>query len=391
MPLRVLLVHSHGTDLTFGGAERHVAQLADGLAARGVETRVLSAFPGQSTLPPERTRVLHASDWRADRSRRLRNHVGDVLSRPSRELEEAVEWSGADVVHTNNLPGITTGIWEVCRRAGIAVVHTLHDYHLLCPRVTLLRPNGQACNPHPLLCGLRSRRMARWAPAVSHVIGVSRFVLLAHAHLFPRAKLELVHLPVDLYDARLAPPRGRLETLGFIGALEPIKGVDQLLLAVPALAELGCRVRVAGSGRLRSDVEAAARRYPSLEYEGVVTGSQKDAFLESCDAGILPSVWNEPGGPPYAVLEWLTVGRPVLVSPRGGLGEAIGDGVAGLFRVEPTAEGIVAAVRTLTDDKELWADSVALVRPPISSVDGLESWLDAHERIYRAAADRRAA
>ena len=184
MSLRVLLVHSHGTDLTFGGAERHVAQLAEGLAGRGIETRVLSAFPGQSTLPPERTRVLHGSDWRADRSRRLRNHVGDVLSRPTRELEEAVEWSRADVVHTNNLPGITTGIWEVCRRAGIAVVHTLHDYHLLCPRVTLLRPNGEACEPHPLLCALRTRRMARWAPAVSHLIGVSRFVLSSHAQLF---------------------------------------------------------------------------------------------------------------------------------------------------------------------------------------------------------------
>lgn len=391
MSLRVLLVHSHGTDLTFGGAERHVAQLADGLAARGMETRVLSAFPGASTLPPERTRVLYGSDWRADRARRLRNHVGDVLSRPTRELEEAVEWSQADVVHTNNLPGITTGIWEVCRRAGIAVVHTLHDYHLLCPRVTLLRPNGEACEPHPLLCGLRTRRMARWAPAVSHLIGVSRFVLVSHAQLFPGAKLELVHLPVDVTDAPLAPPGERLETLGFIGALEPIKGVAELIRAVPALAELGCRVRIAGSGRLRSEVEAAAKRYSSLDYEGVVTGAEKNAFLESCDVGILPSIWNEPGGPPYAVLEWLTVGRPVLISPRGGLGEALGEGLPGLFRVEPTAEGIAEGIRTLAQDEELWRESLALVRPPAGAVDGLEGWLDEHERIYRSAAGARAA
>lgn len=391
MALRVLFVHSHGTDLTFGGAERHVAQLAEGLAARGLDTRVLSAFPGASTLPPERTRVLHGSDWRADRARRVRNHVDDVVSRPTPELEAAIEWSQADVVHTNNLPGITTGIWEVCRRAGIAVVHTLHDYHLLCPRVTLLQPDGEACRPHPLLCGLRTRRMARWAPAVSHLIGVSRFVLLAHAQLFPRAKLELVHLPVDLPDTRLAPPRERLGTIGFIGALEPIKGVAELLRAVPALAELGCRVRIAGSGRLRDEVEAAAREHPSLDYAGVVTGAAKAEFLASCDAGILPSIWNEPGGPPYAVLEWLAVGRPMLVSPRGGLAEALGNGLPGLFRVEPTAEGIVGAVRVLAEDEELWTEGVALVRPPDSAVDGLEGWLDEHERIYRAAAEARAA
>jgi glycosyltransferase involved in cell wall biosynthesis len=389
MPLRVLLVHSHGTDLTFGGAERHVAQLADGLTARNMETRVLSAFPGASTLPAERTRVLHGSDWRDDRMRRARNHVDDVLARPTRELEEAIAWSEADVVHTNNLPGITTAIWEVCRRAGVAVVHTLHDYHLLCPRVTLLRPSGEPCRPHPLLCGVRTRQMARWATAVSHVIGVSRFVLRAHGHLFPRAQLELVHLPVSSSQRPIRRPRERLETLGFLGALEPIKGVGELLRAVPALAELGCRVRIAGSGRLREEVESAARRHPSLDYEGVVTGTQKEDFIESCDAGILPSVWNEPGGPPYAVLEWLSAARPVLAAPRGGLAEPLEEGWPGLFPVEPSADGIVTAVGELAGPGA-WKEAVARVRPP-SGRDGIEGWLDAHERIYRSAAAVRTA
>jgi glycosyltransferase involved in cell wall biosynthesis len=389
MPLRVLLVHSHGTDLTFGGAERHVSQLAEGLTARNIETRVLSAFPGASTLPAERTRVLHASDWRDDRMRRVRNHVDDVLARPKRELEEAIAWSEADVVHTNNLPGITTAIWEVCRRAGVAVVHTIHDYHLLCPRVTLLRPTGEPCRQHPLVCGVRTKRMAKWAPAVSHVIGVSRFVLLAHEHLFPRARFELVHLPVSSSRRPIQPPREQLETLGFLGALEPIKGVGALLGAVPALAELGCRVRIAGSGRLREEVESAAARYPSLDYAGVVSGAQKDDFIESCDVGILPSIWNEPGAPPYAVLEWLTAERPVLAAPRGGLAEALGEGWPGLFPVEPSVEGIVAAVRKLLEPGA-WKEAVARVRPPTGR-EGLEGWLDAHERIYRAAAAARRA
>ena len=39
-----------------------------------------------------------------------------------------------DVVHTHNLTGVSTAIWEVCRRLDLPVFHSLHDYYLLCPR-----------------------------------------------------------------------------------------------------------------------------------------------------------------------------------------------------------------------------------------------------------------
>ena len=144
--LRVLLVNAHGTDPAYGGAERYAAELATGIESRGGEAYVLAAFPGASTVDAGRVRVLHGSDWRESRLRRLGNHAGDVLSRPGRELADAVAWARPDVVHTSNLPGIGTGIWEAARRAGIPVVHTLHDYHLLCPRTTLRLGSTTSCH-----------------------------------------------------------------------------------------------------------------------------------------------------------------------------------------------------------------------------------------------------
>lgn len=383
--LRVLLVNSHGTDETVGGTEGYVAKLAAEFTDRGFEIRVLSAFPGPSTVPADHARSLHATDWRHDAVRRWRNHVDDLASRPTSDLAAAIDWAKPDLVHTHNLPGITTGIWEAARRAGVPVVHTLHDYHLVCPRVTLLRPDGKACRPHPLLCGLRRRSLGRWSDAVSHVLGVSQYVVDRHDGLFPRAERHVIRHPTKPPAGRsFRPPRDRLETIGYIGALARTKGTEHLLAALPGLAELGCTVRIAGEGRLQAEVEAAARDSSVLRYDGYLSASAKDEFLEDSDLGIIPSVWPEPGGPPWAMLDWLWAGRPVLVSPRGGLAEALEE-LPGAIPVAPTSEGIVAAVSRLRDP-QIWRKAIAAVRPVPDATD-FAHWFDAQEEIYLRAVE----
>jgi glycosyltransferase involved in cell wall biosynthesis len=378
---RVLLVNAHGADEFSGGAERYVAQLADGLGARGFDLEVLSAFPSHDR--GRRVTVLHDSDWRTSRARRIRNHVGDVLSFPTHKLDELVARAKPDLMHTNNLPGFSTAIWRVAQQHGVPVVHTLHDYHLLCPRVTLLRPDGTPCRPHPLLCGVRTRRLARWTGAVSQLIAVSDHLLARHVHLFPRTATHTIRLLVPPPERALSPPGERLTTLGYLGSLERTKGIDRLLEAAPALARLRCNLRIAGDGRLRDEVEAAAAREPNVSYEGSVSGEQKDRFLEECDAGIVPSVWEEPGAPSMTVLEWLAAGRPVLVSPRGGAAEVV-DELEGAIPVQPEVDEIVGAVEELREP-ERWRDLLPRVRPPAANLD---DWLSAHERVYRAALGR---
>jgi glycosyltransferase involved in cell wall biosynthesis len=382
--VKVLQVNAHGADSSVGGTEKHLETLGRELGARGFEVSLLSAFPGR--IPPTfaRSATLHAAHWRDDRLRRVRNHAGDVVAQPTRRLREAVEAFEPDLVHTHNLPGITTAVWEVSRRLGVPVVHTLHDYHLLCPRVTLLRRDGERCRPHPLLCGLRAQRLGRWARGVSHVISVSRHLLAEHGDLFRHATAHIVRNPLPrARNGAGAPPRPRLGTIGYLGALETIKGVDRLLAAAAELEQLGCDLRLAGDGRLRPDVEQAAARSPRLAYDGVVSGAAKENFLRRCDVGIVPSVWAEPGGPTNVMVEWLAAGRPALVSNRGGLAEAI-PLFPGAIAVEPTTTGIAAAVKSLVDE-QAWRRAVESVRPPSDGDDDVARWVSDHERIFRAA------
>jgi glycosyltransferase involved in cell wall biosynthesis len=378
--VRVLIVNAHGDDASCGGAERAVGELTDHLLGRGFGVSYLQAFPSRVDCRTLKRTILHRSDWRDDPVRRVRNHVGSVLSLPANRLMKVIADHHPDLVHTHNLPGIDTGVWEAARRLRLPVVHTIWDYYLLCPRVSLTRRDGRPCRPNPLLCGVRTRRLARWTPAVSHVIGCSQYVIDVHAHLFADAASHVFRNPIVLPSRPSRPPGDRPTVLGYIGSLDRIKGVDFLLEAFPQLERLGFELRIAGDGRLRDDVARAAAASTNVEWVGTVLGEDKWRFLESCDVGLVPSVWAEPGGPTFTMAEWLAVGRPVLVSNRGGLGE-----VAGLYPgsvpIEPTVSSIVSSVASLREAGR-WADLVAQVAP----IEGQEvdAWAEEYVALYRS-------
>jgi glycosyltransferase involved in cell wall biosynthesis len=377
--MRVLLVSAHGADRTYGGAERYVDDLGVALRERGHDVDVLSAFPVRDRSSA--TVVLHRTDWREDRVRRLRNHAGDWLAHPGPRVHDVLRELSPDLVHTSNLPGISSAIWEQARSLGIPVVHTLHDYHLLCPRTSLTRRDGSPCRPSPLLCGLRTRRLARWAPAVGAVIGVSSHVLGRHAGFFPPAterrviRAPLVPLGVECPSSPGTLPR----TLGYLGALTESKGVALLLAAAPRLAATGIELRVAGDGPLRTAVQDTA----GLQYAGRLEGDAVPAFLGGCDLGVIPSLWEEPGLT-YVLFEWLAAGRPVLCTRRGGLSEAAS--LPGVAAFEASVGGLLDAVAALQAPAR-WRALVDSV-PSDPAASDLERWVGEHVEAYGAAGVR---
>jgi glycosyltransferase involved in cell wall biosynthesis len=379
--VRVLIVNAYGAAAGVGGTEKGIGLLTRNLIDRGVVVSILQAFPGEQ-LSGVPTTVLHGSSGGESRLRWFENHLGDVLSRPDGSVGRAIEESAPDLVHTHNLQGMGTGVWELCRRRGLPVYHTLHDYHLLCPRVTLMRRNGEACRPSPALCGFRAARMARWAGGVSQYGGVSDFLVRSHEHLFGEIPRHVIRNPIQPpADSTHRPPSSPPQTIGYLGNLTREKGVDLLLQAAPAFADLGLELCIAGGGRLEPEVAKASHTLPKVSFMGVVTGARKEDFLNGCDIGIIPSVWNEPGGPTQTMVEWLGARRPTFVSTRGGQGEVIGE-FPGAIPLEPSLEGIVAAMRSLSEP-EGWAKAVAAVRP-ITTDGEVELWVERHLAVYRS-------
>lgn len=379
--MRLLLVNADGADATRGGTEKHIRRLGERLPQRGFEVWILAAFPS-SIAAPGRSLILHKADWRRSRIRRVANHLGDATSLPWRRYHRILDELRPDLVNTHNLPGIGSGIWGASERRGIPVVHTVHDYHLLCPRVTLVQPDLTDCRPHPLLCGLRTRSMLRWAPAVSDLVAGTEYALGMHRPLFPHARQHIVPNPFDdsLRDVR--PPGDPLRHVGYLGALHPNKGVLELLEAAAPLKAKGITLHLAGAGPLEAEVRARSRQ-GVVAYHGVLSGQDKAEFIERCDVGVVPSIWREPGGPPNSFLEWLSAGRPVLASRRGCLNEVI-DTHGGSIAIEPTAASIIDTVSALAKG-DRWGALVQQVGR-VDTSNSEDRWLDRYAALFSAAA-----
>lgn len=122
----------------------------------------------------------------------------------------------------------------------------------------------------------------------------------------------------------------------YLGRLEPLKGVRQLLQALPRLAEQlqrGVALVVAGDGTERESLETEAAMVSSSEPRVRVrfTGWQGEAarnrLLAEADALVVPSLWPEPFG--LVGLEAGAAGVPVVAFASGGITEWLHEGVNG--------------------------------------------------------------
>ena len=114
----------------------------------------------------------------------------------------------------------------------------------------------------------------------------------------------------------------------FAGRLSEEKGVDVLVEAVAARADL--RLDVAGDGPSRASLEALAHERGAadrMRFHGRLPTDALQELLRSASVAAVPSRWYE--NMPLAVLEAFASGLPVVGTALGGVPELIEPGVDG--------------------------------------------------------------
>ena len=154
--------------------------------------------------------------------------------------------------------------------------------------------------------------------------------------------------PLDLPGA---PPR-----IGFLGRLEPVKGLDILIEALARLATPALLV-LAGDGSRR---EALRRQVETdglggrVAFIGEVTYDRVPGYLKALDVLVLPSVTILPEHKEQfgrVLIEAMAAGVPVVGSSSGAIPEVIGD--AGLVVPERDPTALANALDRLLGDGEL--------------------------------------
>jgi len=341
------------------GVRSYLIQLREHLRPRGIECELSTQEPGGRLAG-----VL--SRWFSLRHRRT--------------LADRIHTDRPDIVHAHNLwMRLSPAPLLTARRAGIPVVMTVHDYHLVCPRKWMITTADLPCEtgfgPRCLVSNCRGRPEG-WASLPYNdlrwlKIGGHRRMLSAWVDLFisPSEHLaswlasnmdvnDLVTVPnfTAAPEQPPGPPLGAPPSILFAGRLSREKGVHVLLEAMPTVLRehSDALLTVAGDGPRRRDLEQMARSLgleDRVRFLGRCSGDRLQDLYGETNLVVLPSLWME--NCPVAVLEAMAHGRPVVATRIGGLPELVQDRVSGALFERGNAADLAAKILALFSDPNL--------------------------------------
>lgn len=169
-----------------------------------------------------------------------------------------------------------------------------------------------------------------------------------------RARISFFPLPLtpsrELLD--IAPPK-KARTVGFLGRLEPRKGVLEIAQAIPRILakEPDVRFRFIGPSwnYKQTDMESWIReKFPSslhaIEFIGPISKKQLAGELQQCDIMLFPSRWESFG---LVCPESMSAARAVIGSSSGGMSEIIVEGESGMLVPPENPAAVATAVLDL--------------------------------------------
>lgn len=184
------------------------------------------------------------------------------------------------------------------------------------------------------------------------------------AAIISKDKIQVIENPIDIdelhYDNDVATagrkslglPEGSL-IVGTVARLVFQKGLPYFIDAIPAVVKDVplARFVIVGDGRLRGELEERARRL-GVNNHLLFLGHLPDPFpvMSSFDLFVLPSLWE---GLPYAPLEAMLLGRPVVASDVTGTRDIITSGAEGLLVPPRDWEQLARSVIMLLTRPEL--------------------------------------
>lgn len=397
--MRVVIINDHAH--INGGAAKVAIDSAKGLARRGHRATFFAAVgPAEPDLIEAGVEVVLLDQPDVLSAGSLLRFGGQWLWNAAAEAKLSDLLAGCDrsdtIVHVHGwAKALSPSIGRALRRAGLPVVHTLHEYYLACPNGGFYDYGAaRNCDRAAMSTGCvlhdcdsrgyhrKLMRVGRHAlmrhgsgllETAGHVIAISRLQRETIAPYLPQARFHEVGNPIDVTDQGAKAEAASGDFI-FVGRLSAEKGARYFAQA----ARLANVAPVfIGDGPER---DALAREFPEARFSGWLPPDAVRAQMRAARALVFPSVWYE--GQPLTVYESLALGTPVVVSDICAGREAVADGENGLWFKSAVAESLAEKIALLKDDACARRMSDAAHRRYWSKPLTLEGHLDGVEAVY---------
>lgn len=258
-------------------------------------------------------------------------------------------------------------IIRVVKRMKIPVVHTIHNYRLLCPSGILMHNNKLFLDslnqsfPWTAISQKAYRNsmvQTFWLGFVvwfHKLIGTWKMIDVFSCQtnfaieLFRKSKLNISKNQFFLkpnfidYNLNKTDKPDELCFL-FVGRLSIEKGI---YLMLDAFKVLPFKLKIAGEGPLKEIVLKACKESPNIFYLGNLEKEKVFTELGKTQALLFPSIWYE--GMPMTIIESFSTGTPVIASNLGAMTCMIQNEVNGFHFIANNLNSLINAIISFTN------------------------------------------
>ena len=285
-----------------------------------------------------------------------------------RGLREVLLNERPDIVNVHNLyPFISPAALFECKKLGIPVIMTIHNFRLICPTGLFMRNEApcEYCLDHKnewgcikyncehsffKSLGYALRNMvARWTKAYKDCVDCFACITdfqrrkLIEAGFSPQ-RISVIPNAIDITEV---PSFVCGDYVAFSGRLSTEKGVDLIMEVARRHPEIS--FKLAGAVR---DQELIADLPSNVQLMGYLKGENLTDFYKGARFFVMASKWYE--GFPISILEAAKYGKTVVGPNHGGFTEIIGEGDEAIGRMFTPADvdGLEKQIVDLWNNKE---------------------------------------
>lgn len=342
-------------------------------------------YSGEEAVVDKMAAMMTAAGWEVAQLRMTTAGVRESLSGkvrgfaagiwcPSgvRAMREALAKEKPDVVNVHNLfPFISPAALRECKKAGVPVVMTVHNFRLICPTGLFMRDGGPCedclvrgnewgCVKHnceqSLLKSVGYAARNAVARLRRHYLEcVDRFACITD---FQRRKLIEAGFPADKIvvipnsmDLEAACEAEQGDYVAFCGRLSREKGVDLIIEAARRNPQIP--FKLAGAVRDGFKIDGLPE---NVKLVGYLSGEALNDFFARARFFVMASRCYE--GFSMTILEAAGYGKAMIAPDHGGFTEIIGKGdeTIGLLTSPADVEALSAAVARLWNNPEFTAE-----------------------------------
>jgi glycosyltransferase involved in cell wall biosynthesis len=326
-----------------GGVETHVYEVGRRLADYGHRITVLTTMPSASapSLPHEEEsqgmQIIRVPAWPRGRDYYFAPGIRSVIKQ--------TKW---DIIHCQSCHTFVP----------LQAMLAAKGAHL--PYVLTFHSGGHSSNIRNGIRGLQWKMLRPLLKNASTLIGVSHF----EADYFR----DFLHLPTEKFvvisngstlpalPSSYSVPTGQT-LIASVGRLERYKGHQRLITALPKIREWypDARLMIIGSGPYENTLRELIKITDVDKYVEIISVPSDDrlAMAKLLSQAALVTLLSDYEAHPVAVMEAISLHRPVLVTETSGLKELADQGLVRAIPLQSSPDEVAQAVRKQIEEPVL--------------------------------------